>query len=246
MSGKPFLNTAEFLSRTTTPDNADSSSLLRVSPGMIEPDPFQPRRVFDEQKLQELAESLKRHGQLQPIRVRRSTIAGRYVIVAGERRWRAARLAGLDKLDAVLVSERADADYVKEAQVVENLQRADLSPIESAEAYRALLSRWECSQAELARRLGVATSTVSRALALLEAPADVRSRVEAGESVRQATGTAKGGRRRRAPSKPDKRRAVELELGSGFVRLKRGATIEQLVEELRALAVEQRSQAEAA
>lgn len=244
MSGKQFLNTAEFLSRTATPDNADNASILRLSPGMIEPDPFQPRRVFDEQKLQELAESLKRHGQLQPIRVRRSTIAGRYVIVAGERRWRAARIAGLDKLDAVLVSERADADYVKEAQVVENLQRADLSPIESAEAYRALLERWQCSQAELARRLGVATSTVSRGLALLEAPADVRSRVEAGQSVRQATG--RNARRKPTTGKPDKRRAVEVELVSGSVRVKRGHTLEQFAAELVAYIDEHKRTADAA
>ena len=124
-------------------------------------------------------------------------------------------------------------------QVVENLQREDMSPLETAESYRSLLLAWGVSQAELARRLGVGTATVSRALALLQAPEETRERIASGESVRKATGTA---RRRKAPP-TDKRRAVELELESGSVRVKRGHTLEQLVEEMRAVVEQQRSAA---
>ncbi len=219
--------------------DAAGSVIQHLSPAMIERDPQQPRTTFDEQRLQELAESLKRHGQIQPIRVRRSGVVGRYIVVAGERRWRAAILAGLATIQAVVIAERTDIDRVREEQIVENLQRADLSPIESAHAYRALIDRWQCSQAELARRLGVSTATLSRTLSLLQAPQETQARIAGGESVRQATGTAR--RRKVAPT--DKRRAVELDLASGSVRVKRGHTLEQLLEDLRAAVAEKRSAA---
>jgi ParB family chromosome partitioning protein len=240
MSGKAFLDTIGLGSRIAEPEGGDNV-ILRLSPAMIEPDPAQPRKVFDEESLRELAASLVRHGQLQPIRVRPAPCKGRYIVVAGERRWRAARLANLQKIDAVVVAERGDSDAVREAQVVENLQRAELTPLESAHAYRSLMGLWSCSQAELARRLGVGTATVSRALALLAAPDETRAAIAAGTSVRQAT--ARPSKKR--PAKADKRRAVELELPSGFVRVKRGATVEKLLEELRATIAE-KSRAEAA
>jgi ParB/RepB/Spo0J family partition protein len=242
MSGKAFLDTIGLGSRIAEPEGGDNV-ILRLSPAMIEPDPAQPRKVFDEEQLRELAASLVRHGQLQPIRVRKAPCVGRYIVVAGERRWRAARLANLQKIDAVVVAERGDTDVIREEQVVENLQRAELSPLESAHAYRSLMERWSCSQAEVARRLGVSTSTVSRALALLQSPDETRAAIAAGTSVRQATATARPSKKR--PAKADKRRAVELELPSGFVRVKRGATVEKLLEELRATIAEQ-SRADAA
>ena len=220
--------------------DAPGAVIQNLSPAMIERDPQQPRTTFDDERLAELAESLKRHGQLQPIRVRRSGVVGRYIVVAGERRWRAAMLAGLATIQAVVIAERTDIDRVREEQVVENLQRADLSPIESAHAYRALLDRWQCSQAELGRRLGVSTATLSRTLALLQAPEETQARISAGESVRKATGLA---RRRKVAPPTDKRRALELELESGSVRVKRGHTLEQLIEEMRAVAEQRRSAA---
>lgn len=227
------------------PEEPAGATIVRLSPSMIDGDPSQPRRHFDEEKLHELAESLKRHGQIQPIRVRPTGVRGRYMVVAGERRLRAAKLAGFDKIDAVIIAERDNIDAIREEQVVENLQRQDLSPIETAEAYRTLLARWDCSQNELARRLGVGAATVSRALALLQAPDETRERIAGGESVRKATG---GGRapRRKVSEKPDKRRAVELELVSGTVRVKRGYSLEQLVAELRSTLDAERTRSDAA
>lgn len=243
MSGKGFLDSFGVASRITPPVDADGTTILKLRPEMLEADPMQPRKVFGEQELQELAESLRRHGQLQPVRVRRGTTRGSYIIVAGERRVRAAKLAGLEFVDAVCVPERHTIDQIREEQIVENLQRSDPSPLECAHAYRSLLERWQCSQAELAKRLGVSPATVSRALALLEAPPETRAAIASGTSVRQATGTTTP---RKKTSKPDKRRAVELELVSGFVRVKRGHTVEQLLEELRdAIAKPQRADAAA-
>jgi ParB/RepB/Spo0J family partition protein len=236
MSGKAFLDLSGLVSRVAEPDGVDNV-IVRLSAAMIEPDPAQPRKVFDEEQLRELAASLLRHGQIQPMRVRRAPCKGRYILVAGERRWRAARLANIEKLDAVVVAERVDTDAIREEQVVENLQRADLSPLESAHAYRSLLQRWSCSQAELARRLGVGAATVSRALALLEAPEDTQAAIASGTSVRKAT-TPTRSPKKRTP-KADKRRALEIELPSGLVRVKRGATVEQVLEEFRAMIAKQ-------
>ena len=236
MSGKTWLGS---FGSERSEGTAPADVILSLSVAMLEPDPAQPRKVFDEVKLQELAESLKLYGQLQPVIVRRSQIAGRYQLVAGERRWRACKLAGIAKIRAVEIEEREAGGYIRGAQLVENLQREDMSPLETAESYRSLLLAWGVSQAELARRLGVGTATVSRALALLQAPQETRDRIASGESVRQATGTA---RRRKAPP-TDKRRAVELELSTGSLRVKRGHTLEQFVEELQAVMEQRRSAA---
>ena len=236
MTGKPWLGS---FGSERSEETAPADVILSLSVAMLEPDPTQPRKTFDEAKLQELAESLKLYGQLQPVIVRRSPIVGRYQLVAGERRWRACKLAGIAKIRAVEIEEREAGGYIRGAQLVENLQREDMSPLETAESYRSLLLAWGVSQAELARRLGVGTATVSRALALLQAPEETRERIASGESVRKATGTA---RRRKAPP-TDKRRAVELELESGSVRVKRGHTLEQLLEEMRVVMEQRRSAA---
>jgi ParB family chromosome partitioning protein len=187
MSGKAYLEsvlgTAPRVQPVAVP--ADAVRVEKLPVHVVEGDPEQPRRTFDEEELAELAASLKLHGQLQPIRVRRVS-GGRYVVVAGERRLRAAKLAGLATIDAIVLEERVSLDRVRIEAVVENLQRADVPPLEAAESYRRLLSLWGVSQAELARRLGISSATVSRALSLLDAPEDVRARIAAGESVRQA------------------------------------------------------------
>ena len=236
MSGKAWLGS---FGSERSEETAPADVILSLSVAMLEPDPAQPRKTFDEGKLQELAESLKLYGQLQPVIVRRSPIAGRYQLVAGERRWRACKLAGIAKIRAVEIEEREAGGYIRGAQLVENLQREDMSPLETAESYRSLLLAWGVSQAELARRLGVGTATVSRALALLQAPQETRDRIASGESVCKATAPA---RRRKAPP-TDKRRAVELELSTGSLRVKRGHTLEQFVEELRAVMEQRRSAA---
>ena len=192
----------------------------------ISRDETQPRQTFDEEKLRELGESLRQHGQLQPIRVRRVDV-GQYVVVAGERRWRAAQLGGIEKLQAIVVDERLDRESIAAQQIVENLQRADVEPVELALFYRRCLEEWACSQAELARRLSTSAASVCRTLQLLEPLAGKPEPV------------ARTRRRRAAPT--DKRRGVTVETrAAGTVRVKRGYTLEQLVEELRAMLDQER------
>jgi ParB family chromosome partitioning protein len=143
-------------------------------------DPNQPRKEFDEAGLAELAESLKTRGQLQPIRVRWDEAAERYVVVVGERRWRAAQRAGLDSIVCVVAPGNASPEELLEDQLVENALRQDLKPVEEARAYRQLLDRLSISQRQLAERLHVSPQKVTRALALLELPVDVQESVEQG------------------------------------------------------------------
>jgi ParB family chromosome partitioning protein len=143
-------------------------------------DPNQPRKKFDESALAELAESLKARGQLQPIRVRWDEVAEVYVVVVGERRLRAAQQAGLDSVICVVAPGNATPEEVLEDQLVENALRQDLKPVEEARAYRQLLDRLGISQRQLAERLHVSPQKVTRALALLELPADVQESVEQG------------------------------------------------------------------
>lgn len=201
-----------------------------LSVASISRDETQPRQTFDEEKLRELGESLRQHGQLQPIRVRRVGV-GEYVVVAGERRWRAAQLGGIEKLQAIVVDERLDREALAAQQIVENLQRADVEPVELAIFFRRCLDEWGCSQAELARRLSTSAATVCRTLQLLDPPAEKPT-------------TPVRTRRRAAPT--DKRRGVTVETrAAGVVRVKRGYTLEQLVEELRGMIDQERGTAAA-
>lgn len=131
---------------------------------------LQPRQRFDEQKMRELVGSIKSKGILQPLLVRKK--GDRYEILAGERRWRAARLAGL-KMVPVMVKEFNDTEAI-EVALIENLQREDLNPLEEAEAYRQLTAEHGLSQEELARRVGKDRSTVANTLRLLKLPATVQ------------------------------------------------------------------------
>ena len=156
----------------------DAACVIRVD--RIVADPNQPRTEFEPESLARLAESLKARGQLQPIRVRWDDEVDRYVVVVGERRWRAAQLAGLETLACVVVSAGASADDTLEDQLVENALREDLRPIEQARAFKALMASRGLSQRQLADRLQVGQGTVSRALALLGLPDEIQEAVESG------------------------------------------------------------------
>lgn len=153
----------------------------RIEVSKIEADPDQPRRHFDETRLDELAASLKAHGQLQPIRVRWDVKASVYRIVAGERRWRASKRAGLSSLEAIILEDSTTLDAIRIEQVVENLQRDDLTKSDTARAYRSLMDSWGITARELAARLGVSESTVSRGLAVLKLPEEERAKIDSGK-----------------------------------------------------------------
>ena len=146
----------------------------------IVPDPEQPRREFDPEGLRELAESLKTRGQLQPVRVRWDEPSGNWVLISGERRWRAAALAGLPSLQAVEAKGTLTPDEILEDQLVENCLREDLKPIEQARAFKSLMDVRGWSHRQLAEQLHIAPSAVSQALALLKLPDAVQESVEVG------------------------------------------------------------------
>jgi len=159
---------------------ARSKAAAEIPVDRIAADPDQPREEFDEAALERLAESLRTRGQLQPIRVRWDEGRGLYVIVCGERRWRAARRAGLPSLSCVIVEGTVSPAELLAMQMVENLLREDLRPIEQARAFKGLMDANGWSTHQLARELAVDQSGVVRALALLRLDADVQERVEAG------------------------------------------------------------------
>ncbi len=152
----------------------------RLATADLEPGPFQPRRTMDEAALDELAESLKAQGVLQPLLVRaHPNLDGRYQIIAGERRWRAAQRAGLHEVP-VLIRRLSDTEAMA-AGLVENLQRQDLNPIEEAEGFRRLITEFGLSHDALAQAVGKSRSHVANLLRLLNLPPDVQVRVREGE-----------------------------------------------------------------
>ena len=151
---------------------------LSVPLSQIENCAGQPRKRFDEEALAELADSIREHGILQPLTVRRLS-SGYYQIIAGERRWRAARLAGLTEVPVLVIE--ADDRKAMELALIENLQRADLTPIEEAEGYRSLIETYQMSQEQAAQRVGKSRSTVTNALRLLALCPPVRAQLEAGQ-----------------------------------------------------------------
>lgn len=155
-----------------------SSGLLRIPIEKIKPNSDQPRQYFDETALVDLSASIREHGVLQPIVVRRDG-PQEYRIVAGERRWRAAQKAGLHELPAV-ISEHDEDDSLLLA-LVENVQREDLNPIEEAEAYLHLAEDYQMSQDTIAKRVGKDRSTVANAMRLLKLPESVRDMVASGQ-----------------------------------------------------------------
>lgn len=157
-------------------DSANGSVELRISE--IEPNTSQPRKHFDEESLLDLSESIKQNGVLSPLAVRRLP-SGYYQIIAGERRWRAARMAGLSVVPAIVFE--ADDRRAMELALIENLQREDLDPIEEAEGYKTLTESYGLTQEEAAQRVGKSRPAVTNALRLLGLPEGIRLRVSKGE-----------------------------------------------------------------
>lgn len=158
----------------STPDNGFKQLPLQK----VEPNPDQPRHTFDPEALEELAESIRQHGILQPLTVR-ATASGYYQIIAGERRWRAARLAGLREVPAIVI----EADDRKAAQLalIENLQREDLNPVEEAMGYRTLLEDYHMTQEEAAGQVGKSRSALANSLRLLSLQPDILELVSQGK-----------------------------------------------------------------
>lgn len=142
----------------------DSDSAVKVNINDIEPNRDQPRKDFDEAAISELADSIAQHGLIQPIVVRPTT-DGRYSIIAGERRWRACRLAGLQQVPVIV--KDADGQTLMEIALIENLQREDLNAVEEALGYRSLIDGYGLTQDEVAKRMGKSRSAVTNALRLL-------------------------------------------------------------------------------
>ncbi len=143
----------------------------------VEPGLNQPRKYFDNDTLQDLADSIREHGVIQPLTVRRLS-SGYYQIIAGERRWRASKLAGLTEVPAVIIE--ADDKKVMELGLIENLQREDLNPMEEAEGYEVLMKDYGLTQEEVSKRIGKSRPAVTNALRLLSLPQGVRPMVEDG------------------------------------------------------------------
>ena len=155
---------------------SEAESLLELPIDSIEVNPNQPRKVFDFKTLDELAASIKSSGVIQPIIVRR--VAGSYQLIAGERRWRAARQAGLDRIPAI-IRDATDAQSI-ELALVENLLREDLNPIETAQAYQKLLAEFGWTQEELAQRIGKDRTSIANALRLLRLPEEIQADLRGG------------------------------------------------------------------
>lgn len=160
------------------PEEESSGGVSTLPLREIEPDPDQPRKNFDEEALAALAQSITENGLLQPVAVRPKKAGPGYIIIAGERRWRAARMAGLDEVP-VIVKDVTDEQAAALA-LIENLQREDLDPIEVAEGCRRLIDQYGLTQEQAAQRLGKSRSALTNTLRLLGLPDDVREAVRTG------------------------------------------------------------------
>ncbi len=154
-------------------------SVTRIAVGKIVPNRFQPRRVFDEEKLQELAQSIKEHGLTQPIVVVYDASLDKYEIVVGERRFRATQLAGMTEIDAIVHKHLGDQEMCALA-LIENIQREDLNPIETALGYRNLMSKFYITQTDLASYCGKSKAAISNALRLLDLEPEIQQALQEG------------------------------------------------------------------
>ncbi|MBR2079714.1 MAG: ParB/RepB/Spo0J family partition protein, partial [Clostridia bacterium] len=155
----------------------DVKSAVKLGINEIEPNRDQPRKHFDEEALSELADSIALHGVIQPLLVRPISDGG-YQLIAGERRWRASRLAGLTEVP-VVIREMTDSEAM-ELALIENLQREDLNPIEEAEGYKLLMDTYSLTQSEAAERVGKSRPAVANAMRLLSLPKEVLDLIKEG------------------------------------------------------------------
>lgn len=158
-------------------ETSTDNGITMVRIGEVEPNSKQPRKAFDPAELESLSESIAQYGMIQPITVR--AIDGIYQIITGERRWRAARMAGISEIPVIVIS--ADDKKAAELALVENIQRSDLNPIEEAEGFSSLIEEYGLTQEETAKRIGKSRTAVTNALRLLSLPEAVRKKIENGE-----------------------------------------------------------------
>jgi ParB family chromosome partitioning protein len=163
----------DLLKEETVDQIQEGEQVKEISIHLISPNPFQPRRNFDQEKLDELASSIAEHGVFQPIILKE--IPNGYMIVSGERRYRAAKQNGLETIPAIV--RNYDQSEVAELSLVENLQREDLNPIEEAEAYQHIMRSMELTQKQLAEKIGKSRSYVTNVLGLLNLPEEVKDMV---------------------------------------------------------------------
>ena len=170
---------AIFLDNTlveSTADKSNSINTLKIS--LVDPKSDQPRKYFDKEALEELSESIRENGLLQPILVREYA-EGRYQIIAGERRFRACKLAGLHEIPAIVLEK--DDKAAAQIALIENIQREDLNPLEEALAYKSLKEEYDMTQEELSERLGKSRSAIANSMRLLDLPEEILTMVAARE-----------------------------------------------------------------
>lgn len=169
---EPVTVTAE--ASKSAPEKTPESGVVELKIALVEPNREQPRKQFDEEKLQVLSESIRTHGVIQPILVKERE-KGYYMIIAGERRWRAAKMAGLKTIPAVI--KNLEEQKIMEVALVENLQREDLNPIDTANGYRFLAEKFNLTQEEISARVGKSRSAIANTLRLLTLPEFVQDKL---------------------------------------------------------------------
>lgn len=158
-------------------DNEVKNGVLEIDINKIEPGKGQPRKNFDKEKIEALAESIKEHGIIQPLIVNKEN--GIYYIIAGERRWRAAKVAGIKKIP--VIEKSATSKEIMELAIIENVQREDLNPVEEAEAYERLMKEYEMTQEQVSSMVGKSRSAVANTLRLLKLSKKIRKSLISGE-----------------------------------------------------------------
>ncbi|MBM7624313.1 ParB family chromosome partitioning protein [Sporohalobacter salinus] len=154
--------------------NSSEKGIQKVKVNKIEPNPYQPRKEFNQKRLEELSQSIKKHGLLQPVTLR-SKEDNSYQLIAGERRWRAAKLSGLDEITAII--QDCSQQQMMEIALIENLQREDLDPIEEAKAYNKLIDKFDLTQSKVAESVGKSRSSIANSLRLLNLPSEIQDYV---------------------------------------------------------------------
>jgi len=177
MSGRKALGRGLDALIPTGPRRETEGQLVHIDVGKIKASPTQPRKKFDDQALKELADSIKSEGVLQPLLLKQDeSDPDKYLLIAGERRFRAAKLAGLAKVPALI--KKVDDSESLVLSLIENIQRQDLNPIEEARAFQNMVHKFKLSQEELAKKMGKDRSTVANTLRLLKLPEEIQAEIE--------------------------------------------------------------------